>query len=668
MLPSKALETLLFWDAGTSSRRRASAASSFASSSALLSFVGETTPRGAALAAALVLTSARASRRRASAASSFASMDCFVRGLGTSPTVRGGFAGAASRAGDFFASSPRRGLPRAVALGRGPAPRGAADAAALLLTSASAARRRASAAWSLTSRSCFVRGLATSPAPGPRSRRAAASVDAARAPRSAALAAALLLTSARASRRRASAAASFASTSRFVRGLATSPLARASSLARNCFCSSSMSRRTAAASRRSLSAAMDTGFAGDASFIARPGGAALSFRSSLTGTRTLFLVGVAAILSNQPLFDRGCFAPHVVQRAVQRFVIHSALNSAQALCRCTRHSRIVTPPWTCASRRPGATTMLSVAGALCVCGLARCSGVVRARSTHARATSCARTRTRKKARRLLSEKKKSTLSGNRTQGIRLEGEYVATTPIVSNPRPHLARTTTRKSIREGSRRAGDLFASPSLALLDLKSALLRSLDARNDARFRPRAAQSTVTTQPASAARQNAQAILVADAFKRCRLARGGSCRVRVAVLREQQEQGRRRPDGLQPGHHRQQQEEEVGAPRAAAFDARRQDAGAAAASLELRCRTSKIPSATLSTCEREISLRVEAFGSMNATRRRRRTRRGDEYPVIAPGSLTHRRACAPFLWHHRCQTRRPRGPSADDLDPGAAN
>ena len=39
MLPSKALETLLFWDAGTSSRRRASAASSFASSSALLSFV-----------------------------------------------------------------------------------------------------------------------------------------------------------------------------------------------------------------------------------------------------------------------------------------------------------------------------------------------------------------------------------------------------------------------------------------------------------------------------------------------------------------------------------------------------------------------------------------------------------------------------------------------------
>ena len=293
---------------------------------------------------------------------------------------------------------------------------------------------------------------------------------------------------------------------------------------------------------------------------------------------------------------------------------------------------------------------------------------VRARSTHARATSCARTRTRKKARRLLSEKKKSTLSGNRTQGIRLEGEYVATTPIVSNPRPHLARTTTRKSIREGSRRAGDLFASPSLALLDLKSALLRSLDARNDARFRPRAAQSTVTTQPASAARQNAQAIPVADAFKRCRLARSGSCRVRVAVLREQQEQGRRRPDGLQPGHHRQQQEEEVGAPRAAAFDARRQDAGAAAASLELRCRTSKIPSATLSTCEREISLRVEAFGSMNATRRRRRTRRGDEYPVIAPGSLTHRRACAPFLWHHRCQTRRQRGPSADDLDPGAAN
>jgi hypothetical protein len=139
-----------------------------------------------------------------------------------------------------------------------------------------------------------VRGLATSPAPGPRSRRAAAAADAARAPRSAALAAALLLTSARASRRRASAAASFASTSRFVRGLATSPLARASSLARNCFCSSSMSRRTAAASRRSLSAAMDTGFAGDASFIARPGGAALSFRSSLTGTRTLFF-GVAIL-------------------------------------------------------------------------------------------------------------------------------------------------------------------------------------------------------------------------------------------------------------------------------------------------------------------------------------------------------------------------------------
>ena len=124
---------------------------------------------------------------------------------------------------------------------------------------------------------------------------------------------------------------------------------------------------------------MDTGFAGDASFIARPGGAALSFRSSLTGTRTLFF-GVA-------ILDQTGVDDVLGQRAGRReldlldlkpsmlgaffFMLHNVLFVIHFALRHSRCARVVTPLWTRTSRRPGPTTKPSATGPLYMCGLAR---------------------------------------------------------------------------------------------------------------------------------------------------------------------------------------------------------------------------------------------------------------------------------------------------------